>query len=272
MTINVVAFIVFGYLTRKYQRIIETLSDTPKIVVYLRRDDLNSSCLILCIENVGKGWAKSVRFQTDFQLKIFSDASLGDLKILKEGIDYFGIEQKYEYLINSLGGTWDKLIESPVKFTITYLDSKEESYKEEIFLDFSVFHKVRLPHSPIGKIAKNIEKIAKTNEKMTRVTEIIGQRFNRYQDFRVGDKVEAKRDIPGIINGNLSHCYNSIREGEICTVIEVTDEQIVIELDNAFDSQKRVTAHLHRSTCSYDFELYIRKLPPKSSVRCKILS
>lgn len=174
----------YAHLTRKSQKLVEKLIDNPKVVASLRNDEVNSSCLIVCIENVGTGTARDVQFQTEFtNLEAISDITLGDIGFIKKGIGYFGSGQKYEFLVNTIRGedAWNELMQTPLEITITYRDSSgKELHEENAYLDFGIFEKMPLVKSPIGAIAENTKDMAKSSGNMVKATNAIVKELNQY--------------------------------------------------------------------------------------------
>lgn len=254
----------YARLTRRSQALVEKLIDNPKVVASLRNDEVNSSLLIVCIENVGTGTARNVRFQTNFSIQVMGDISLEDIGFLKKGIDYFGSGQKYEFPINTIIGkkAWEELMQTPLVITITYDDSAGNPQPEEkAHLDFGTFEGLPLVKSPVGKIVETTKDMVKATEKMGKATEEIGKVLNQYTRIRAGDKVRTCEEIRGATkNGDLSY-ITRIPKGELCTVLEITREDITLEWDDAPDSEGRVIYRGYRSL-SEPFVLEVLNLPP----------
>lgn len=243
---TVIITFYYAYRARQSQKLVEKLIDSPKVVVYLRRDEVNSSCLIVCVENVGTGTALKVRFDPSYSFQIMGEISLEDIGFLKKGIDYFGSGQKYEFLINMIG-IWDELIQTPLKIKITYEDSAGEEHEENVNLDFGIFESVPLVKSPIGSIAETTKEMGKAIKEMGKATAKIGNNLNQHADLRAGDKVRTRDELPAMIDGN-NRQRTTIPKGAICTVLEVTQEEITIEWDHASDEEGgRVIHHGQRT-------------------------
>ena len=253
----------YARLTRRSQALVEKLIDNPKVVASLRNDEVNSSFLIVCVENVGTGTARNVRFQTNFSFQVMGDISLEDIGFLKKGIDYFGSGQKYEFPINIIMGkeAWEELMQTPLAITITYLDSADEEHEEKAYLDFGAFDSVPLVKTPIEAIVGTTKEMVKATKEMVKVTNGIGKELNQYTRIRAGDKVRTRDKLQAMIDGDLSQ-RTTIPKGVICTVLEVTQEEITIEWDNAPDEIGRVVYRGWR-TLSERFDIIKIKLPPK---------
>ena len=245
------------------QKRVEKLINSPKVVASLRRDEVNPSCMIVCVENVGTGTALHVRFDPSYSFQIMGETSFGDIGFLKKGIDYFGSGQKYEFLINTIMGkeAWNKLMQTPLEIKITYEDSSGEDHVENANLDFGAFEDVPLPTSPIGSIAGTAKEMVEVSKGMIRAINGIERKLNRYTQIRAGDKVRTTEELPAMIDGDYSR-ITTIPKDAICTVLEVTQEEITIEWDDASEEGGRVVCRGWRSL-SEPFVLAEIKLPPK---------
>lgn len=191
------------------------------------------------------------------------DISLEDIGFLKKGIDYFGSGQKYEFPINTIRGkeAWEELMQTPLAITITYLDSADEEHEEKAYLDFGAFESVPLVKTPIEAIVGTTKEMVKATKEMVKATNGIGKELNQYTRIRTGDKVRTREEIRGATkNGDLSY-ITRIPEGELCTVLEITREDITLEWDDAPDSERRVIYRGYRSL-SEPFVLEVLNLPP----------
>lgn len=256
----------YARLTRQSQELVEKLIDNPKVVASLRNDEVNSSCLIVCIENVGTGTARNVRFQTNFSFQIMGDISLEDIGFLKKGIDYFGSGQKFEFLVNTIMGkeAWEELMQTPLAITITYLDSTGEEHVEKAYLDFGAFENLPLPKSPIGAIAETTKEMVKVTKEMVKATKGIGKELNQSTRIRIGDKVRTRDELRAVIDGDLRQ-RTTIPKGVICTVLEVTPDEITIEWDDAHDESGGRVVYRNWRFSPEPFEVVAFKLPPQPS-------
>ena len=226
------------------QKLVEKLINHPKVVVSLRRDEVNPSCMIVCVENVGPGTALNVRFDPSYSFQIMGETSLGDIGFLKKGIDYFGSGQKYEFLINTIMGAeaWNELMQTPLEIKITYEDSSGEKHVENAYLEFGVFEDVSLVTSPIGAISGTAKELVTVTKEMVKATKDIGKELNQYTRIRPGDKVRTRDKLPAMIDGDYRRGI-TIPKGTICTVLEVTQEDITIEWDEAPDEEGERVIH-----------------------------
>ncbi len=253
--------------TEESQKRLEKRLDSPKVVAFLRRDEVWKSCWIVCVENVGTGTAKNVQFQpSNPSLETVSEISLGDIGFIKNGIDYFGSGQKYEFPINTIRGeeAWKELMQTPLEITITYANSADEELVEYAHLDFGVFGSVPLVKSPIGSIAETTKEMVKAINEMVKATAKIGKNLNQYADLRAGDKVRTLDEFKEAMIDGYDRRGTTIPKGAICTVLEVTQEEITIEWDEASDEEGGRVVHRGLRTLSRrKLEREKIKLPPK---------
>ena len=258
----------YAYRARQSQKLVEKLIDSPKVVVYLRNDEMYpTSFWVVCVENVGTGTARNVRFQPDRNIPLqIGDIGLEDIRFIKNGIDYFGNGQKYEFIIQTYRGeeAWNELTQTPLKITITYENADGKELVEDSYLDFGAWDGVPLPTDPIGSIAKTLKQDLVTVAKdMVKATKDIGKELNQYTRLRVGDKVRTRDKLPAMIEGDYRR-GTTIPKGAICTVLEVTQEDITIEWDEASDEEgERVVYRGWRVLSNRFYDIVEIKLPPK---------
>lgn len=267
----IVAILTAGYTiydrhqVRQSQKRTEKRLDSPKVVVSLLRDEVNPSCMIVCVENVGTGTALKVRFNPKYSFPILGDISLEDIGFFKNGIDCFRSGQKYESLIYTVMGDekWNKLMQTPLKIAITYEDSAGEEHVEDAYLEFGVFEDVPLAASPIGAISGTAKELVTVTKEMVKATKEIGKNLNQYTRIRPGDKVRTNKELHAMIDGDYRRGI-TIPKGAICTVLEVTQEDITIEWDDASDEEGgRVVYRGWRTLSNRFYDIVKINLPPK---------
>lgn len=150
----------YAYLTRHLLK----ASDTPEIAISLRPHEGHIQCVMLCIENIGTGAARDIRFQTDLSFKPDGERSLEKVGFLKNGIDYLGPGEKIEHFLVSVIGKLDKLKETPLEIGVTYTDSVKLKRRHErtFHLDFGEDEGLAtVGGSPLFEIAKATKEIQK---------------------------------------------------------------------------------------------------------------
>ena len=122
----------YAYLTRRLLKI----NDTPEIAVSLCPHEAHIHCVMLCIENIGTGAARDIRFQTNLSFKPDGERALENVSFLRNGIDYLGPGQKREHFLVSIIGKLDDLKKTPIEIGVTYTDSVKKVYQHDFHLDF----------------------------------------------------------------------------------------------------------------------------------------
>lgn len=122
----------YAYLTRRLLKI----NDTPEIAVSLCPHEAHIHCVMLCIENIGTGAARDIRFQTNLSFKPDGERALEDVSFLRNGIDYLGPGQKREHFLVSIIDKLDDLKKTPLEIGVTYTDSVKKVYQRDFHLDF----------------------------------------------------------------------------------------------------------------------------------------
>ena len=156
----------YAHLTRKQLR----TGNTPEIAISLRPHQAYIHCVMLCIENIGTGAARDIRFQTELSFKPDGERALGDVGFLKNGIDYLGPGEKIEHFLVSVIGKLDKLKETPLEIGVTYTDSVKLKRRHErtFCLDFGEDEGLAtVGRSPLFEIAKATKDIQSDLRRIT---------------------------------------------------------------------------------------------------------
>lgn len=122
----------YAYLTWRMLK----ANNTPEIEVSFRLHEAYTHCVILCIENVGSGEARNIKFQTDLSFKPDGERSLEDVGFLRDGINYLGPGKKKEHFLVSVIGKLNDLKNTPLEISVTYSDSTKKVYERAYHLDF----------------------------------------------------------------------------------------------------------------------------------------
>ena len=171
---TVVLVVITGYYVYLTWRLLKA-SHTPEIAIFLHPHEVHIQCLMLCIENVGMGPARGLRFQTDFSFKPDGETPLEEISFLKNGITYLGSGKKIEHFLVSVIGKLDNLKRSPLEITVTYRDLTNHKYEDSFHLDFGELEGLsRIGEPPLSKIAKSLEGIQKDLSKLSRTLEKLG--------------------------------------------------------------------------------------------------
>ena len=132
---------VYAVLTGRYvrltNRLLKATTNTPKIAVYLAREDVTHA--IFCVENIGTGPAYDVRFTGNLscikRYKSDNSETLQDVGFLRDGINYLQPRGKWVCVID-IGNKLNELKETPLRISVTYKDSEKEEYPDCFCLDF----------------------------------------------------------------------------------------------------------------------------------------
>ena len=133
----------------------------PKIVIYLCPDEAHINHAMLCIENIGTGPARDVRFKADPCSIPNLDLPLEEVGVFKKGIAYFEPGGKRHYFLVSVIGKLDELKQTPFKITVTYKGFMTLKRKHVFFLDFGELENVTHGGSPLIEISKAIQGVKK---------------------------------------------------------------------------------------------------------------
>ncbi len=148
----------YAYLTWRFLK----ANNTPEIAISLRPHEAYIHCVMLCIENIGRGAARNIQFQTDLSFKPDGERALEEVGFLKNGIDYLGPKEKIEHFLVSVIGKLDKLKETPLEIGVTYTDSVDmkRRHKRAFHLDFGEDEGLAIVgRSPLFEIAKATQEI-----------------------------------------------------------------------------------------------------------------
>ena len=138
-------------------------NDTPEVVVRVYPSKQSIHLLMLCIENIGTGIAKNIRFKTDIEFKPDGQTSLGELGFIKKGISYLSRGQKIEHFLTSDIGRLEYLKNHPLEITVTYEDRRGEVFPHDdnkFIIDFGEWEGLASINSIPEKIVKNTKAIA----------------------------------------------------------------------------------------------------------------
>ena len=152
---------VIGYYAYLTWRLLKA-NDTPEITISLRPHEAYIHCVMLCIENIGRGAARDIQFETDISFKPDDERALEEVGFLKNGIDYLGPKEKIEHFLVSVIGKLDKLKETPLEIGVTYTDSVnlKRRHKRAFRLDFGEDEGfATIGRSPLFEIAEATKKL-----------------------------------------------------------------------------------------------------------------
>lgn len=154
----------YAYLTRRLLKI----NDTPEIAVSLCPHEAHIHCVMLCIENIGTGAARDIRFQTNLSFKPDGERALEDVSFLRNGIGYLGPGQKREHFLVSIIDKLDDLKKTPIEIGVTYTDTLKKVYQCAFHLDFGENDGyARVGKPPLFEIAEAAQSIKRNLHHLT---------------------------------------------------------------------------------------------------------
>ena len=164
------AFITYYYvrLTGRESHLMRLEVHKPEIVVSLRPHEAYGHCAILCVENVGTGVARKVRFTGDLSFRFDGKTPLDEIGFLKNGIDALGPRQKIDHFLVSTLENLHILEQTPFEIGVTYKDSICQNHERTFHLDFGAYEGTSgIGGSPLFEIAEATKKIEKHLHKLT---------------------------------------------------------------------------------------------------------
>ena len=177
--ITAVATIVLAIITWRYvhltNHLLKTTTNTPKIAIFLGRENTGMGSDMLSVENIGTGPAYDIRFKTDLSFLIYGlndprKNTLGDVGFLRDGINYLPPGGKMLRSL-SLSHRLDELKETPLNISVTYKDSDKNGYPDRFSLDFGEIINSSHDRSPLHDIRHTLRNIGQDLKR--------GQRSNR---------------------------------------------------------------------------------------------
>ena len=188
---------VIGYYVYLTWRLLKA-NNTPEIAISLRPHEAHINLVMLCIENIGTGAARNLRFVTNPSSIPYLDIPFEKIGFLKSGIAYFEPGRKIEQFIASVTNKFDDLKQMPFEVSLTYRDSINQKHKRAFQLDFGVnegFSQIDKP--PLFEIAKatkdiqrDIRNIATGMHKPIILTETVSEHRLRQRVNALESRIE----------------------------------------------------------------------------------
>ena len=188
---------IYVYLTWRLLR----ATDKPEIAVSLRFNETTMSDVMLCIENIGIGAARSVQFKTDLSFRISPLLPLEDIGVLKDGIAYFEPRHKILSSLGNPAGKWTELKQTPLEIEVTYKGSAHYKGKGKFHLDFGELEGLSPNKSPLFGIAQSTKAIDPALAHLTAaVQSISGALYNKAPLGLPLNALELEKRIDGLPN------------------------------------------------------------------------
>ena len=134
-------------------------SRKPEIVIYLRPDEVHIRWTMLCIENIGTGPARNVRFTTDPSFIPDLDVPLSEISAIKTGINYLGPGWKMQYFLVGVTDKLDKLKQTPFAISVSYRNFMIFRRKHVFSLDFGELEGITNGGSQLLEISDAIHEV-----------------------------------------------------------------------------------------------------------------
>ena len=158
--IMVIVTIVLVCITRRYVILTGELvksTNKPEIFVSIRPHETHIYCVNLCIENIGTGVARDVKFTGDLSFAPDGELSFEELGFIKKGISDFGPGHKIVHFLVSMIERKDLFEREPLEINVTYKDSLNNPYERNFSLDFSQWENLtKLGDKPIEDRINNL--------------------------------------------------------------------------------------------------------------------
>ena len=182
---------VMGYYVYLTWRLLKA-NNTPEIAISLRCHETHVSLVMLCVENIGTGAARNLKFVTKPAAIPCLDIPFEKIGFLKGGIAYFEPGRKIEQFLVNVIDKYDELKQIPLEITVKYKDAVDHEHERTFHLDFSenegFSHIGRPPLFEIAeatkKLQQDVNSIATGSRKPVILTEpVFENRIRRHTDF-----------------------------------------------------------------------------------------
>lgn len=167
--------LITAYYAWQTKRTVQLMSETkeennrPRIAIFIsqREDWLNF--IELVVGNYGNGIAREISFKVDGDLTLFNDKEkLSEIEIIKNGLPTLVPQQIIKIPLLSLIGRVDDLKNKNITISLNYKDhSFKHIYSDKYPIAFNSLVECQLGTAPIYEIAKNIEGIKRSIEKIS---------------------------------------------------------------------------------------------------------
>ena len=181
---------VITYCYAKTTRRILKASNKPEILIFLFPDETYPSCINLCIQNIGTGFAHKIYFAGDFSFTPMLPHGwkpLAENGILKNGIDYLPPGKKVEiflFMTNTMEQSFSQdmltISEESLDITVTYRDSVNAEHEKNFQLEFNQWGRYGLSeNNPVADIADTLKvRIAEDLSEIKRILEYTFEKKN----------------------------------------------------------------------------------------------
>ncbi len=155
-----IATLVYAILTWRLvseTRKMREAQTEPNISVTIQPREEWMNFVDLIIQNIGLGPAYNIKFEINPDFKTFTGKFLSEYGFMKNGLNFFASNQKFQFFLVSLVEYFPK---ETFEIKVTYQNSIGKTYEDLYLIDFSQFEEVsQLGKAHLYEIANNIEKI-----------------------------------------------------------------------------------------------------------------
>jgi len=155
-----IATLVYAILTSRLvseTRKMREAQTEPNISITIQPREEWMNFVDLIIQNIGLGPAYNIKFEINPDFKTITGKFLSEYGFMKNGLNFFAPNQKFQFFLVSLVEYFPKEI---FEIKVSYQNSIGKTYEDLYLIDFSQFEEVSQLGKPhLYKIANNIEKI-----------------------------------------------------------------------------------------------------------------
>ena len=152
---------IAGYYASLMSRMLKA-NNTPEIAISLRPHEVHISLVMLCIENIGTGAARHLRFTANPASISCLDIPFEKIGFLTRGIAYLEPGRKIEQFLVNVIDKYDELKQIPLEITVRYNDPVDHEHEQTFYLNFSenegISHIDKPPLFEIATATKEIQK------------------------------------------------------------------------------------------------------------------
>lgn len=171
---TVILVLVTTYYAIQAKRNVQVLEKTeeetrrPSVAVHIEQREDWLNFIDLVIGNYGNGIARNIVFKTENNLTLFrQEEKLKDISIIKNGLPTLVPQQIIRIPLLSLIGRIDDLKKEDIEICFEYKNhSLKRSYSDKFIISFNSLIDRQVGNPPMHEIAKNIEGIKKSIEKI----------------------------------------------------------------------------------------------------------
>ena len=134
----------------------------PRVSIFPQLNEQTGMGIDLVIRNDGQGSAYNISFVFHGDPTYFdAERPTDQLPIIKDGLPFLGPNQTFRFLLGFLfGDAFNKAIQEPWSFDLSYENQDKHTYQNSYTVDFSQFAQLIVGGgSPIYKIEKHLEKL-----------------------------------------------------------------------------------------------------------------